>query len=477
MNSVPRSRIGRGDLSEDPVVAIKQLLTIKASQKRTTAIFRYQPHKQQLRFHYLGLKKAIRFFFGGNRTGKTIAGGAEIVYHLTGMYPEWWCGKRFEGAIRCWVCSETGEVVRDVAQRVLMGSPSDLGSGLIPKEKLGRITMRRGIADAVDSVRVQHVSGRWSLLQFKSYDQGRRKFQGTSRHVIWCDEEPPKDVFDEIRMRTMDVEGHILLTMTPLQGMSDVCLLALGDPPDPEAAFVLASWQDNPYLSEQQITRLEGALMEHEREARQYGRPTVGPGKIYPFPRSILEVDDCELPSHWPRLAGMDFGMGHPTAVVWGAYDLESDVIYLYSEHYLAGQPPMVHAPSIRARGDWIPIVGDPHGQQRNPDGKDTFQLYADEGIFIMAGDDNVEDGILEVYQRIQGGRLKVFKSLRFWFKEFDLYRKDENGKIVEKLDDLMDATRYLVRGRHAAIVRPYGGVVVGAANRPASYDREFGGF
>lgn len=479
MEDSPRNKITREDFPDDPVLALKKVLAIKARQSRNRALSRYNPHKQQLRFHWLGLRKMLRFFFGGNRTGKTIAGGAEVAFHLTGQYPAWWPGKRFDGPIRCWVCSETGEVVRDVAQKVLLGNPGDLGGGLIPKEFIGRVTMRRGIADAVDSVRVRHKSGRWSLLQFKSYDQGRRKFQGTSRHVVWCDEEPPKDVFDEIRMRVMDVQGHILLTMTPLQGMSDVCLLALGDPPDPDAAFILASWQDNPYLRQEQISRLEKALMPHEREARQYGRPTVGPGKIYPFPRSLLEYEDFELPHHWPRLAGMDFGWTHPTALLWAAWDEASDTIYVYSEHYLAEQPPNVHAQAIRARGEWIPIAGDPHGQQSSQkDGENLFQSYADVDVIIMEADDSVEAGIVDVYMRMQSGRLKISKSLRYFWKEYDLYHRNEKGKIVEHLDDLMDALRYLVRSIGSARRRPYGGVVSSGGRRSdQSVDTEFGGF
>jgi phage terminase large subunit-like protein len=63
-----------------------------------------------------------------------------------------------------------------------------------------------------------------SYLGFKSYDQGRRKFQGTGKHVIWLDEEPPADVYDECLLRLMTTNGLMLCTFTPLLGLSDVAM-------------------------------------------------------------------------------------------------------------------------------------------------------------------------------------------------------------------------------------------------------------
>jgi hypothetical protein len=42
------------------------------------------------------------------------------------------------------------------------------------------IAPRRGVTDAVDTIRVKHVSGGVSTSGYKSFDQGREKFQGTA---------------------------------------------------------------------------------------------------------------------------------------------------------------------------------------------------------------------------------------------------------------------------------------------------------
>ena len=83
-------------------------------------------------------------------------------------------------------------------------------------------TLTMGLSDLVDTVRVRHISGGWSVLGLKSYQQGRDVFEGTERHVIWLDEEPPADVYGECLIRTATVNGLVLLTFTPLEGISEV---------------------------------------------------------------------------------------------------------------------------------------------------------------------------------------------------------------------------------------------------------------
>lgn len=68
-----------------------------------------------------------------------------------------------------------------------------------------------------------------------SYDQGRKKFQGTARDVIFLDEEPPIDVYTECLTRLMTRDGSMICTFTPLEGLSEVVLMYL-----PELAPTIA---------------------------------------------------------------------------------------------------------------------------------------------------------------------------------------------------------------------------------------------
>ena len=122
-----------------------------------------------------------------------------------------------------WVASDTAETTRDIVQAALMGPPAEPGTGIVPADAIaGEPSRRAGATGAVDTALIRHVSGGVSLLGFKSYDQGRRKFQGTAKHVVWLDEEPPADVYDECMLRLMTTDGLMLLTFTPLQGLTEI---------------------------------------------------------------------------------------------------------------------------------------------------------------------------------------------------------------------------------------------------------------
>lgn len=188
-------------------------------------------YPKHLQFFAAGLEHQERAAVAANRVGKSFGiGGYEATLHLTGLYPDWWPGRRFEHAIDVWAAGDTTETTRDIVQLILLGPHGEYGTGLIPGDHIiGDPTHRGGVAQAVDTVRVRHASGGTSLLGFKSYDQGRRKFQGTAKHLIWLDEEPPEDVYSECMARLMTTRGLMLATFTPLEGLSNVVLKYMPD--------------------------------------------------------------------------------------------------------------------------------------------------------------------------------------------------------------------------------------------------------
>lgn len=190
-------------------------------------------YSKHMEFFEAGAKYRERCFMAGNRVGKTIAGTYETTCHLTGDYPPWWLGRRFHGPVKVWAAGKTNETTRDIIQVEMLGNITFSGqrklvdgTGMIAKELLGQepgqLSWKAGVADLVDVIKVRHKSGGWSELGLKSYQQGRGSFEGTARHVIWFDEEPPMDVYGEALMRTATTKGLIMLTFTPLEGMSDV---------------------------------------------------------------------------------------------------------------------------------------------------------------------------------------------------------------------------------------------------------------
>src|ERR1700750_1403802 len=114
----------------------------------------------------------------GNQLGKTLAGGFEVAMHMTGRYPDWWCGKRFDRPVVGWVAGRTGEDLRGGMQRILLGRAGAIGTGAIPKESIVDLVTARGTAGLYDVIRVAHVSGGASTAITKSYKAGREAFQG-----------------------------------------------------------------------------------------------------------------------------------------------------------------------------------------------------------------------------------------------------------------------------------------------------------
>lgn len=183
--------------------------------------FRWEKYPKHTEFFKAGKIFRERCFMAGNRVGKTQAGAYEMACHLTGDYPHWWTGRKFDHEISAWAAGDTGQTTRDIIQYTLMGPPGEMGTGLLAKDKIVGYKVRPGIPNALDSVEVKHKCGKHSYIGFKSYDQKRRSFQGTAKHVIWLDEEPPDEVYGESIMRTMTTNGIIYVTFTPLQGLTE----------------------------------------------------------------------------------------------------------------------------------------------------------------------------------------------------------------------------------------------------------------
>lgn len=420
----------------------------------------YQRHMEAFR---LGASKRVRVIQAGNRVGKTEGlGGVELTYHLTGDYPAWWEGKRFTRPIKAWAAGDTKETTRDILQAKLLGPVGQFGTGLIPMPALGRYSLRANSGGAVEWIKVRHVSGGWSLLGFKSYEQGRKSFQGTEQHFILLDEECPLPIYEECMLRLTTTRGLILLTYTPLEGRTKL-IRAIADmqkngravKADQTPATVSISVFEVPHLSEQDIEDIKATTSPHTWNARLFGIPGLGEGAVYPVPVSEVVCKPFQIPSHWPRVYGMDVGWNR-TAVVWGAIDKESDTVYLYAEHYVGKAEPAVHANGIKLRGDWIPGVIDKAARGTSPtDGDNLLLMYRKLGLKLTPTDvsdpksETREGGIMQVLARLSTGRLKVFSTLQNWISEYENYhrKEDRNGesRIVKEDDHLMDATRYLI--------------------------------
>jgi phage terminase large subunit-like protein len=274
--------------------------------------------------------------------------------HLTGLYPEWWVGRRYNRPVELLAAGDTSQTTRDIIQFGLCGPTHDFGTGMLPKDLIVDTRPKRNIPDAYELIHVRHVSGGTSTIQLKSYDQGRQIFQGQVFDGVFLDEEVSQDVYSEALIRTMTSGGFTVLTFTPLSGLTDLVLSFIESDQFSDSQYpkfvTNCTWWDVPHLKPEEIDQMLAATPPQLREARSKGIPTAGSGRIYPIDINNVTVADFQIPKFWQKAYALDVGW-QATAAIFGAWDKENDVVYLYSEHKQGEAEPVIHAKAIKSRG------------------------------------------------------------------------------------------------------------------------------
>ncbi len=469
-------------MPQTPENEFETLLGELIRRETTNQLAAYRPYPFQQAWHNAqgqGTDEPARqkCLMCGNQVGKTLCGAAEVAIHATGLYPDWWDGIRWPHAVNILVAGVTVDKVRDTLQTRLLGDPHNpdaLGTGWIPKDLIiGKPTRKQGYVDAIDNIGVQHTSGAVSRVRFQAFEQGAKKFMATGFHVVHLDEEPPQDIYGQCLRSIAATKGIINLTFTPEDGVTEVVdgyMNELG----PGQAFISATWDDAPHIRDDPKHRAQllAALPKHEREMREKGIPQMGSGMVYLVSDDVIACEPVEIPLWWPRIAALDFGgFDHPFAAAWLALDRDTDTVYLYKSYKDMGSL-SVHCDALKRQGcDWIPTAW-PHdvGHADKRSGKPLATVMRDEyGLNMLPavfsnppavgekegqGGQGVEVGIFNITTAMETGRFKVFNTETEWFREKGLYHR-KDGKIVKRMDDLMDATRYAYQSRRFADIRP----------------------
>ena len=343
-------------------------------------------------------------------------------------------------------------------------NPELFGSGTIPKHCLDkdRTTRKAQVPNALQAAQVRHhtngVFDGWSTLGFKAFEQGEKKFMGTSQHEIWLDEQPPDGLFTQCITRTANTGGHVTMTFTPEDGVTPVIHQFTKNRQEGQA-LVHATWADAPHLTAAIQKQLLSVYSEFERDMRSKGIPVFGSGPVFTTMESDFVVEPFEVPDYWPVIAGLDFGWDHPTAVVWLRHDTETDTVYVVDEYRMRKTVIAIHAAAISTRiGSNVVWPHDGLSHEKGS-GISMADQYRNSGVAMLpmhftnpqapgekgTGNFKVEPGINAWAERLMTGRLKVFKTCRLWCEEYRMYHR-EDGIIHALDDDLMSATRYALQ-------------------------------
>ena len=427
----------------------------QAIRREQDALSRYntgrKKHKKQVEFHKC--KKRNRWVFGGNRSGKTECGAVEAVYLARGVHPY----RKNKPNVFGWVVSLTAQVQRDVAQQKILH--------YLRPDQIEDIVMTSGRKDSpqngvIDRILVKNAFGGVSVIGFRSCDQGREKFQGASLDFVWFDEEPPKDIYEECRMRVVDKQGDIFGTMTPLKGLTFVYEeIYQNKNRNPEVWYEFMEWADNPYLSKKEIALLEATMDETTLQSRKLGRFCTREGLVYPeFDERVHVVEPFSIPPEWQDTISIDPGLHNPLSAHWYAVDFD-DNVYVVAEHYAAGKDVDFHAREIfricdllgwkkDARGRVCALIDSAAGQRTLASSKSVSELFYERGILVNPRvNKDLFSGIAQVKSYLNGKNglpnLYIFSNCVNLIREIKGYFWG-SGEVPNKKDDhALDELRY----------------------------------
>lgn len=199
-------------------------------------------------FEYFLAPAMIKTLFGGNRSGKTATNCMEIVMQCEGWHPlqrantekiwkdcisEYHYRSNITDEIEVYDCSWVKQHLEYVIDnRYWIADPPvqarvvavDFPNGV---EKItGAEIVRWSTRSDLDYIGFMNEKKRrikWkngSFCEFMTTDQELDAHGGVARDVIYVDEEPPSDYWQENLMRTISTKGRMLLGMTAVNGIT-----------------------------------------------------------------------------------------------------------------------------------------------------------------------------------------------------------------------------------------------------------------
>lgn len=314
------SRLTHGELID---------LHLKLQALNQTSYKDYVPEPKQKEWHLS--KSSTRLILGGNRSGKTIAAFHDVIWQLTGDYPDWYLDDmKLETPVYSrWIATDYKQGVGGVFQPYF--------KDLIPKSLIKRVQKtQQGII-----CKVFWKNG--SELELLTDEQDVGIFEGWHGHRLHVDEPCARSRYIASKRGLIDYGGKSSFSLTPLK--EPWIYDELYEQADGNRIFaVTIDIEENPHIPKEEIDEFKKSLTDDEKEARIHGRFSHLTGIIYKeFEKDVHIIPDRDIPKNWPTVHLIDPHDRKPHANVWVAVD-EFDNLYFYDELESSGTIPQISA-------------------------------------------------------------------------------------------------------------------------------------
>lgn len=389
----------------------------------------YVPNSIQDKFHR-SLKRN-RFFFTGNRFGKTTAKAVEGCYFARGQHPY----RKIEVPNEGWVVSV------------------DFGRSKDVVEPMYKYYLGVHLKQWWERERIAELDN-GSRISFKSSDSkgGARKFTGKSIRWADLDEDILEDIYKEILMRTFDQKGDIWGGVTPKYQHSDWMYKAiyLNQYKDPETECFLGSIFDNKaHLPMEEIDRIKHTHSKDELQTVLYGDFLLRSGLVYKdFNDDVNLIRPFIIPSHWFKFRIIDDGIHtlHPEAVLWVAVNPENDHYY-YREYVQSNQDRETNCYWIKQMTPQdekieTSLLDFGTASKRSATNlKTVITEYRENGINPLrpAPYSEIFTRINRVSAALRNRKIFIFRNLINTIEQFKTWNYEKSGKPNDLGDDCLD--------------------------------------
>ena len=227
--------------------------------------------------------------------------------------------------------------------------------------------------------------------------------------------------------------------------------------------FIPARLDDNPYLANDgRYEQMLKALPPTQRRQLLEGDWEVAEGAAFTeFDRNLHVIEPFEIPMHWERIKGIDYGYASESACVWGAVDKDDGTLIIYRELYRKGLlgTDLAHIISEMELNDPMSVPGvldTACWNRTGQTGPTVGETLVKAGHKLRRADKNRVAGKIQIHEYLktqQSGRpkIQIFNTCPNLIRELQSIPLDKsNPEDVDTHapDHAYDALRYLIMAR-----------------------------